>query len=72
VTVKIKWADFQLSTRSRSFPAPVRSRSELHAASSELVRSVFPPAKAIRLVGVALSNFSGLDASEASEPLLIV
>jgi DNA polymerase-4 len=57
VTVKIKWADFQQSTRSQSFGRPVESRSQLHDASLALVRSVYPPAKGIRLVGVTLSNF---------------
>ena len=64
VTVKIKWADFQQSTRSRSFKAPVATRGDLHLASLELIRSVLPPAKGIRLVGVTLSNFPGAD-SEA-------
>jgi DNA polymerase-4 len=41
VTVKIKWADFQQSTRSRSLGAPVDSRAVLHDASLALVRSVY-------------------------------
>ena len=57
VTVKIKWADFRQTTRSKSFPIPVDSRAGLHNASLALVRSVFPPAKGVRLVGVTLSNF---------------
>ena len=59
VTVKIKWADFQQSTRSRSLGAPVGSRAVLHEASLALIRSVYPPPKGIRLVGVTLSNFAG-------------
>ena len=57
VTVKIKWADFQQSTRSQSLSRPVDSRTTLHLASLGLIRSVFPPAKGVRLVGVTLSNF---------------
>jgi DNA polymerase IV len=57
VTVKIKWGDFQQSTRSRSLGGLVESRAILHEASLALIRSVFPPAKGIRLVGVTLSNF---------------
>lgn len=57
VTVKVKWADFQQSTRSRSFPMPVTSRERLEEISLLLVRSLYPPAKGIRLVGVSLSNF---------------
>ena len=59
VTVKIKWADFQQSTRSQSLARPVDSRATLHEASLALIRSVFPPLKGIRLVGVTLSNFAG-------------
>ena len=57
VTVKIKWADFQQSTRSRSFTTVVASRVELQQASLDLIRSVYPPRLGIRLVGVTLSNF---------------
>ena len=42
ITVKIKWADFQQSTRSRSLGALVDSREGLHEASLSLIRSVFP------------------------------
>jgi len=57
VTVKIKYADFQIATRSRTSPAPVQSHNALRAVSVELVRSVFPPVKGIRLLGVAVSGF---------------
>ena len=59
VTVKIKWADFQQSTRSRSLDRPVESAEQLLQAALDLVRSVFPPAQGVRLVGVTLSNFAG-------------
>ena len=57
VTVKIRWADFQQSTRSQSLATPVDSRAALYEAALRLIRSVFPPPKGIRLVGVTLSNF---------------
>jgi DNA polymerase-4 len=59
VTVKIKFADFRQVTRSRSFAAAVMSRDHLQRASLDLVRSLFPPALGIRLVGVTVSNFEG-------------
>jgi DNA polymerase-4 len=71
VTVKIKWADFQQSTRSQSLATPVSSRATLHEASLGLIRSVFPPPKGIRLVGVTLSNFAPQQASVAQEPSLL-
>jgi DNA polymerase-4 len=63
VTVKIKWADFQQSTRSQSLGTPVGSRDKLHEACLGLIRSVLPAPKGVRLVGVTLSNF----AAEAPE-----
>jgi DNA polymerase-4 len=63
VTVKIKWADFQQSTRSQSLARPVDSRATLHQASLGLIRSVFPPLRGIRLVGVTLSNLAGEQSS---------
>jgi DNA polymerase-4 len=59
VTVKIKWADFQQATRSRSFDRTIDSRAQLHDAALALIRSVFPPVKGIRLVGVTLSSLAG-------------
>lgn len=72
VTVKIKWSDFQQSTRSQSFARAIDSRARLHEASLGLVRSVFPPSKGVRLVGVTLSNFAGGKAPDPAEaPLLL-
>jgi DNA polymerase-4 len=67
VTVKVKWADFQQATRSRSLTTPVTSRDRLHAVSLDLVRSLFPPRKGVRLVGVTISNF-GADVASAEDP----
>jgi len=71
VTVKIKWADFQQATRSQSMPRAVDSREMLHQASLGLIRSVFPPPKGIRLVGVTLSNFGQARDNLGSEPSLL-
>jgi DNA polymerase-4 len=67
VTVKIKWADFQQSTRSRSLPRTLESRDDLRAAARALIDSVFPPPKGVRLVGVTLSNFAAEPAAAAAE-----
>jgi DNA polymerase-4 len=58
VTVKVKFADFHQVTRSRSFPAPIARHDLLRRFSIELVRSLLPTVKGIRLVGVIVSNFS--------------
>ena len=71
VTVKIKWADFQQSTRSQSFAWLIDSRAKIHEASLGLVRSLFPPLKGVRLVGVTLSNFAPETVSLAIESSLL-
>ncbi|WHU02274.1 DNA polymerase IV [Sphingomonas sp. NIBR02145] len=58
VTVKVKYADFQIITRSRSLTAGLVDRREaLRDMSLSLIRSVLPTPKGIRLVGVTVSNF---------------
>ena len=70
VTVKIKWADFQQSTRSRSLEEPIDSQGRLNEVATTLIRSTFPPEKGVRLIGVTLSNFRSPEArGEAELPL---
>ena len=57
VTVKVKFADFHQITRSRSLPTPVARRDLLRQLSVDLVRTVLPTPKGVRLIGVTLSNF---------------
>jgi DNA polymerase IV len=57
VTVKLKWADFKQSTRSRTVGFPVESKERLHEIALGLIRPLFPVTKGIRLVGVTLSTF---------------
>src|SRR3954452_22044310 len=63
VTVKVKFADFHQVTRSRTFAALVARRDPLRQAGLDLVRLLFPPAQAVRLVGVSVSNFPASGAS---------
>jgi AhpD family alkylhydroperoxidase len=73
VTVKIKWADFQQSTRDRSMEFPIDSQGQLNEVALTLIRSVFPPTKGIRLVGVTLSNFRSPEVNpEEQLPLKII
>ena len=84
VTVKVKWADFQQATRSRSLPGPVTDHGTLRRTSLDLVRSIYPPRMGIRLVGVTLSNFDqeialkdeqlglGLDVAAAARPAALI
>jgi DNA polymerase-4 len=61
VTVKIKFADFRIVTRSRTAPRLVTSRDLLHEISLALVRGVYPVTMGIRLIGVSVSKFSSKD-----------
>ncbi|HEY4161959.1 MAG TPA: DNA polymerase IV [Dongiaceae bacterium] len=57
VTVKVKYGDFQQITRSRTAEAVIDTQDALLRTSLGLIRSIFPVAKGVRLLGVALSNF---------------
>lgn len=61
VTVKAKYADFRQVTRSRTHPKPVRDPSDLRATAIELVRTLYPLVRGVRLVGVTVSNFEPVD-----------
>lgn len=65
VTVKIKFADFQIITRSRTLAWPITARIQLEKAAIALVRGVYPLPKRVRLLGVTLSS---LERDEAPEP----
>jgi DNA polymerase-4 len=67
VTVKIKYADFRHVTRSRTLPALVDTRDQLHEVSASLVRSVYPVLMSIRLLGVNISKFGGASTSRQLE-----
>lgn len=66
-TVKVKYADFQQITRSRSRASPITTQSDLRSASLELIRSVLPTSRPIRLVGVTVSNFETPALPQAQE-----
>jgi DNA polymerase IV len=56
VTLKVKFNDFEIITRSRSTPVAVSSRSELERLSIALLRNEIPVPKPVRLLGVSLSS----------------
>jgi DNA polymerase-4 len=57
VTLKVKFADFELISRSRTLPGSVENRSELESMTFDLLKTVFPLEKAVRLLGVSISGF---------------
>jgi len=66
VTLKVKFADFVLISRSRTLAGAIGSRDELGTLSTELLKTIFPTEKAVRLLGVSISGFSveGIDCPE--------
>jgi DNA polymerase-4 len=58
VTIKIKYYDFEMNTRSRTMDFPVQSETELQNIASELLLVPIKPIKPVRLLGVQLSNLN--------------
>src|SRR5215813_92679 len=65
VTLKIKFANFQIITRSRTGQMPVRTRIELEHLGDALLEPLFPVVRGIRLLGISMSS---LAAEEAEQP----
>ncbi|HVF38053.1 MAG TPA: DNA polymerase IV [Sphingomicrobium sp.] len=61
VTLKVKFADFTLITRSRSFPSPVASLPAFEAAGLALLEALLPAPKGIRLLGLGLHSIVDRD-----------
>lgn len=57
LTLKIKFADFEQITRSKTMTDLILSRSDIHEIASELLNNEVPFVKGVRLLGITLSNF---------------
>jgi DNA polymerase IV len=57
VTLKVKFADFELISRSRTVAGSIGHRRDLANVTAELLRALFPMKKAVRLLGVSVSGF---------------
>jgi DNA polymerase IV len=58
VTLKVKFANFQQITRSRTGQVQIGTRSELEQLGNALLEPLFPVAKGVRLLGVSLSSLA--------------
>ena len=67
VTLKVKYQDFRISTRARSLDRPVAGREEFLDIGCALLRTLLPPRKGIRLLGLTLSNLS--EGQQAARPV---
>ena len=64
MTLKMKFNDFEIITRSRSVPVAVSSRSDLEGLSVALLQNEMPVPKPVRLLGVSLSALQHGDDAE--------
>ena len=64
VTLKIKFADFEIITRSRSATSAVAGRDELERLACGLLEIEMPLPKRVRLLGVSLSSLQDGDDAE--------
>ena len=67
LTVKIRYANFQTITRSRTLPTPTCFDKEIFEVVSDLLRQNVSRGRAVRLLGVSAS---ALQSSGWQEPLL--
>jgi DNA polymerase-4 len=58
VTLKVKFGDFTLITRSKSYPAPVPDQGAFTVTGQALLAALHPLPKGIRLLGLGLHNLS--------------
>lgn len=69
ITLKIKYHDFELKTRSRSKNYYIKSTEQMLKIAKELLHSTNLPRKPIRLLGLSLSNLD-IDERESQSPQL--
>ncbi|RJF76273.1 DNA polymerase IV [Rhodopseudomonas palustris] len=67
VTLKIKFSDFEIASRSRTISASIQSRDDLAAQTTGLLAAAMPLPKPVRLLGVSLSS---LQSDNEAEPQL--
>ena len=56
MTLKVKFADFQVITRSHTGLSPLFDRTALATISADLLAAQFPMPKSVRLISVSLSS----------------
>jgi DNA polymerase-4 len=67
VTLKVKFGDFSLITRSKSFTQPVPDFASFEAAGQALLGALLPVSKGIRLLGLGLHSMVEADAGEPQQ-----
>jgi len=67
VTLKVKFGDFTLITRSKSFASGVPDRPAFAAAGQMLLAALHPLPKGIRLLGLGLHNLTEINADSPAQ-----
>ena len=67
VTLKVKFADFEIMSRSRFVPTAVGSRDDLERLAVGLLEASMPLPRAVRLLGVSLSSLQSTTHDEAQQ-----
>ncbi len=67
VTLKVKFANFQQITRSRTGQMQIGTRSELEQLGNALLEPLFPATKGVRLLGISLSSLAAEEAEAKRE-----
>ena len=62
VTLKVKFRDFTIITRSKSFSSTIPDLSAFAAAGQSLLSALYPLPKGIRLLGLGLHNLTEVNA----------
>lgn len=65
VTLKVKFNDFEQITRSKSVNGPINDANSISENVDHLLRSVYPFAKPVRLLGVTISSFYASSSQQA-------
>lgn len=57
ITVKVKFTDFRIITRSTSFEHPITDENDAYLVAKALIEDAEFEGKLVRLIGVGFSNF---------------
>ena len=69
VTLKIKYHDFRITTRSKTLPESINGRDALWTMSRKLLHKPELPARPVRLLGISVSNLTFPDDPHPTEQL---
>ena len=69
ITVKVKYSDFKIITRSQSFLQGVNDKDTIAATAQQLLAAADLNNKKVRLLGISLSNFGEVIVREKRDPV---